>query len=198
MEGAEGNQTGSGGGQGEQPPRRRNRWLPTLVVVALLLAALGIKWHFPSATHFDIQEGLADVLANAESWELISLDVESPTAHLEGIEKGDPMPSELFHWKGVLGRTTIDDPSLRRTLTRAFNRGRGRWMEVHFLCFLPRHAISASLSSGKRVDLLICFQCESYKAYDESGERIEQGDLTQAGKAVFNRIYREQGLELAP
>ena len=172
------------------------------VVLAVLPLGFATWWHFPSATRFNIEDSVADVLEHASTWELLSITGVHPPeleAKLDAIERGDPMPEELFRWHSVLEGAIVDENATRRTLTRAFNRARRGWRGWHVMCFNPRHVIRASLPTGEGVELLICFECQQYKAYPTGSETcIAQGNISDRQREVFDSVYRSFGLKIAP
>lgn len=115
---------------------------------------------------------------------------------LDTLERSEPMPDGLFHWRTVLGRVTVRDDESRRTLTRSFNRARRGWNHWSVLCWSPRHAIRASLPTGESVDLLICFECSKFRAFGASGERLTEGTFRDRSSAAFDRVYRSLGMEV--
>ncbi|MFT5734350.1 MAG: hypothetical protein ACJA2W_001232 [Planctomycetota bacterium] len=184
-----------GRGASNAPGRGRRR-LRQLIALAVLVGAFVAWWHFPSATTLSLESNAAEVFESASSWELIS----TAATHKDIPNPGpdDPMPPELFHWREILGRVTVEDAGTRRMLTRAFNRGRRGPHNAHMLCFNPRHAIRAALPGGEQMDLLICFECLNYRVYDGDGVTIEIGSIHDSPAATFNRVYRGLGLEIAP
>ena len=155
--------------------------LRILIVAALLIGLFSAWWHFPSATRLIADESIASAFAEAETWEVLSLEP----------WKGD------FYGHRVLDRTTIGDEEVKRSLVRAFNRSTRGWHNALMMCFNPRHVLSATDSGGRRVDLLICFECLSYKALENGKAKLPGGQIRGTLAAEFNRIYGELGLKVA-
>lgn len=107
---------------------------------------------------------------------------------------GDELPSDVvFHGYPELGSTELTDPATITDLLDSLRAGIEGNDDTVAACFNPRHGLTAELD-GRRVDLLICFECLQIQIHDETGENVEDALTTEAPAAVFNRVFAEAGI----
>jgi hypothetical protein len=124
-------------------------------------------------------------LRSAEKLELVSLDPIGPKTKEPGL---------LYRWR-VLGRATVSAPEVRDKVLDALADSVTS-DPIGAKCFMPRHAISASVE-GHTYDVLVCFEC--HYAYWYVDQKKTQTDyIDDDGLDVFDREYRRAGLTIAP
>jgi hypothetical protein len=128
---------------------------------------------------------IAEALAKAERFEVLSLDIE---------RLNDPPPG-AFHGYKVLGKATVKDDAVRKQVIGALEKAVADG-ESPRKCFWPRHGIRATRGE-KTVDLVICFQCAQMYVY--------QGDKAPAilypsrsPEPVLDKVLKDAGVPLAP
>jgi len=139
----------------------------------------------PGDAKNDLPPEVRSVLDRAESVELLSLD------------PGDADPGAddkaLFHGYRILGRTPLKEDT-RRTVLSALDKGIQESDGKVARCFNPRHGIRAT-REGKTVDLVICFECLSMRAYFE-GRQTAGALTTRSPQPTFDRTLRAAGVPL--
>jgi len=113
-----------------------------------------------------------------------------------------PLPLERgptgFHEHPILGSTTLTGDAANR-LVAALEEGASEPTFGPAACFLPRHGLRVE-AGRSRVDLVICFQCNSARVYVE-------GDVQEAAansyylpghspQAALNKILTDAGVPL--
>lgn len=129
-----------------------------------------------------LPEKVAEVLAKAETWELISLDPRfKENGKLHGFDE--------------LGRTTVKDAETRKTLRAALEKGLAEESQPS-KCFDPRHAIRATFD-GRTVEVLICFSCHHVYIY-EPGKANAIARLTTSAspQAAFDQVLKDAKVPL--
>ena len=91
---------------------------------------------------------------------------------------------DKFQGCPILKRVAITDASLKSQLLEGLYYGIGS-SPASSACFSPRHGIRA-VHGVRRVELVICFQCNNYRGVADSG-RI-YGSISKAPEELFNRI----------
>ncbi len=131
-----------------------------------------------------IPAGAKAILDKAESFELLSLDLQTP----------DDDPKGTFHGWKVLGKKVIDKAEVRKSLVLAFEKGVAEYKEIGKKCFLPRHGIRVK-HAGKVADFVLCFECNNVRVYVDGRE--EPAFLVSDSPAkMFNDILKEAGVKL--
>lgn len=122
---------------------------------------------------------------------------------------------ETFHGNAVLGKVALNASEKRRTLESFYDalvrqeamlRKKPGIAMVKVSCFDPRHGIRAiDTSTGKRVDIEICFSCGNAYLHrgvqDTDGRNDMTTDFDAFGAAsykYFGVLFRKHGLPLAP
>jgi hypothetical protein len=101
---------------------------------------------------------------------------------------------EYFHDHRVLGRTEIKEPKRKGELLAALYRGVEDPRASPAACFNPRHGIIA-VAGTNRVELLICFECDSGAEFSDSGQRWFL--IGKQPQELFSRTLTEAGVPLA-
>lgn len=163
--------------------KRKNRlrkWRRRSAILAVLgLLAVGAFYVFRG-----IPSDAAEVLRNADSFELLSIDPE------RGRDDDD------FRGFKVLGRTSVTDPATRERLYQSLQFG-ARWnLPLPAMCFNPRHGIRAT-AGGKTVDLVICFECKQVNVW-HGDSLVTTFMVGQSPAPEFDQVLRDAGLPLAP
>jgi hypothetical protein len=150
-----------------------------LVLAFLIPLAAGSRAKAENKIPDDIQT----ILEKADKFELISLDPE----HLKD------KPADGFHGWKVLGRTTVKDADVRKTLLAAFEKGVEENKGEVARCFDPRHGIRATYGD-KTVELVICFECFQVKAF---GDGDLKGFLvTGSPQPAFDKVLTDAKVPL--
>jgi hypothetical protein len=101
------------------------------------------------------------------------------------------MGGDVFQNYAVLGKLEIDDPEQRAEIVAALQNAVVWHDGMVASCFQPRHAIAAQ-ENGKKIEVVICFECRSYKL------DAEDGLISRRAEPLFNRILRDAGIPIAP
>ena len=142
----------------------------------------------------DIQFGqempsdLAEVLMQAEELELFALNPDWPTEET----RNDP---NAFHGYLVRGQATLTDREQRLGLLASFAQGDQENDSIVAACFNPRHGLRAR-HGDKVCDIVICFECLSYKLHDQDGQR-DGGLISRDPQPHFDQVYTGLGLSIA-
>ncbi len=168
-----------------------------IIIVAVFVVAVAIAvWRKPARPELRVgfypEENIIDsetqrVLDDAEHFTLLSIDPTHPAFQ----SKAAP-PKETFHDYQVLGKTEIRTAEERRELLAALYEGIREADGVLVECFNPRHGISAQLGR-LNVDLLICFECKSLKAFTYAANG-ETHFIARSPQVIFNRAVEKAGL----
>lgn len=136
----------------------------------------------------EIPAGFASVFLHADEIELIAIDPDWPTKE----SLADP---KNLHGYNIRGRAKLADRQKRLELLAEFSRGAMENDGVVAACFNPRHVLRAQ-HEGRTCDIIICFECLSFKMVDESGH-VANGDIAESPAPYFNRVFAEAGLSVA-
>lgn len=158
---------------------------PTLAPFALALAAAC------AAPEPPVESPLWSVLGEADSWTILRIDP-SPMDLYE-VDGEAPPSDAAFHGYPELARTELADPDALRELLTGLEAGIAGNDSMVAACFNPRHGVIAE-SGGRRIDLLICFECLQIQVFDGEGENVEDALTTEAPAAVFNRVFTAAGI----
>lgn len=145
----------------------------TILAIALLLASSG-------CSNQRLPDSTVVVLEQADQFELLALD---------------PVPTKsdhAFHGYAVLGAAKISQTDTRRRLISALRQSMRKRDWVVATCFNPRHGIRAT-RNGKQIDLVICFECLSFRLY---GDREETFLITNTPKTLFDEVLKNSGVSL--
>ncbi|HKA06571.1 MAG TPA: hypothetical protein VKD71_04890 [Gemmataceae bacterium] len=133
-----------------------------------------------------ISDDLKTILEKADKFELLSLNPE----YLK--EK----PADGFHGWGVLGRTTVKDADVQKTLLAALEKGVEENKGEVARCFNPRHGIRVT-HGDKTADFVICFECYQVKAF--VGEEGKKDFLvTRSPQPAFDKVLTDAKVPLPP
>jgi len=127
--------------------------------------ALQLVWAVSGVRRVDFEDnrwpGMRRILETGEHFGLFSLAPGGGHSATEGHWG-------KFHDFVVLGKAEIRDPEERMKLLDALYRSKWPGGAPAAHCFDPRHGISAKLGDDT-VDLVICFECHTIKAYGKNG-----------------------------
>lgn len=141
----------------------------------------------------DFGDELADthreVLFNATELELVAVDPAWPTP--ESV--ADPA---TLHGYTVRGRAATSEREVRLELLEALGAAARENDGMVAACFNPRHALIAH-HDGRTAELIICFECLTFQVWD-GAERVETVDISDTPRGLFDRIFEEHGLSIAP
>ena len=130
------------------------------------------------------------ILENADYMELLSIDPGNR-------ELDEPPPKgDYYGWK-VLGKTAIEDSGTQKSIVSAVERGIVEAEGTGAACFWPRHAIHATYD-GKKVDILICFECHQVLVYVDGQEKGPFLSTTSSSESVLDKGLTEANVPLAP
>jgi hypothetical protein len=129
------------------------------------------------------------ILEKADQIELLSID----PGH---SERDEPPPKGDYHGWKVLGKTTIQDPDIRKSVISAVERGLAEEGDPK-KCFDPRHAIHAS-HKEKTVDILICFHCSQVQVYLDGNSEGPFLGTSSSPEAVLDKVLTQANVPLAP
>jgi hypothetical protein len=119
------------------------------------------------------------ILEKATEFELYSLEPDK--------EKGG--------WN-VLGKTTVKDAKLRKELLAALEKSIAEPGEGGHKCFWPRHQIRAT-HEGKKVDLVICFECQWVYVYLDGKEKEpDRIEMDGGAQPLFDKVLSDAGVPL--
>ena len=94
------------------------------------------------------------------------------------LDRDKPTDKEFLYHFPVLGRVSITDP------------------EGH-LCFFPRHVLRV-VKGGRTIDLVICFQCNSYRVYADGKPASDKSPpVGKSSQDLLNKILADAGVPLA-
>lgn len=103
---------------------------------------------------------------------------------LYGNGRSQPKQKDQFQGCSVLRQASVTEPELRKQLVEEVEFAIGSH-HSGMACFGPRHGIRAE-SNGKRVELLICFECENFRGASSMGSF--GGGISPAVEKLFVRI----------
>ena len=158
-----------------------------------LLAACGSpdSGEGPLAVDFgdELGDATREVLFHAPELELVAVDPAWPTPE----STADPATLNGFT---VRGRATTGDREVRLELLEALGAAARENDGMAAACFNPRHALVAH-HDGRTAELIICFECLTFQVWD-GAERVETVDISDTPRGLFDRIFEEHGLSIAP
>ncbi|MCW1925204.1 hypothetical protein OKA05_21775 [Luteolibacter arcticus] len=179
------------------------------IILRLLLC---LSFLTPLRAEFELKTWIEDLEKTAAQMEEMAADdgtieilslypsqLSKPPAG-EGEKDAKEAPPK-FHRYPILGRAKVTDAIARKELLtelaksiRASIRKDGA-VEA-FLCFNPRHGIIYT-KGDKKLELLICFECESVHSYDGKQERpvATFSVKSSIGPDVFNAFLDKNRVE---
>lgn len=139
----------------EETPPAAPRWTLALPLLLILVGLIGAPLWIVSylREQRQVPEEVELALRGADTFELLSLD---------GYERKPT--AEEFHGIPVVGKVSIDDPTIRKELVDRFFFGVTENPGAVAACFHPRHGLRVT-HQGRQLDLVICFECLAVKAY---------------------------------
>lgn len=154
---------------------------------------------------------LRDLLLHATTFEIVAIHPGywDPPCQAPGETRCTSDGTELLWLHRVLGRARVEAPEQRSELVALIDEAIGDGDDSSAAaCFDPRHAVTVT-RDGRRVDILICFECQSLSVHDEAEstpnvgtkDDMYSGASFPIGRSVrsrMNEIYRDHGLTLAP
>jgi hypothetical protein len=171
---------------------------------ALFVAPIDLSIHFRSAFEGagvplepayvnKLRENVLKVLTEAETLTVFSLEP-APTEAEAAASK------EKFHRYVVLGKTKLDGAVAKKPVLDALLQGIAEHNGVVANCFIPRHGLRAE-SGGKRVDLVICFQCFSIRIFenaeDAEGQETRVVYVSGTPQEAFDKVLKAAKVPLA-
>jgi hypothetical protein len=145
----------------------------TILAIALLLGTSG-------CSNQKLPDSTVAVLEQADQFELLALN---------------PVPTKsdrAFHGYAVLGAARISQTDTRRRLISALRQSMRESHGTLAACFNPRHGIRAT-RNGKQADLVICFQCLSFRLYDDSERTFL---ITDTPRTLFDEVLKSSGVSI--
>jgi hypothetical protein len=130
------------------------------------------------------------LLRGAASIELLALD----PLHLPAGATG-----EQLHGYAITGHATLNDTDKCQQIANLILRGIRESEGMSAACFNPRHGLRIE-HEGKRLELVICFECLSLKAHGNTlGAGIEQTSVltSQSMEPEVTRIFTAAELTIA-
>lgn len=97
-----------------------------------------------------------------------------------------PIEQNKFQGCDILRRAEITDPQLRKQLLEGMFYAIGS-SGLGAACSSPRHGVRAEYP-GKRIEMLICFQCENFRGASNFGNF--GGGFSRAPQELFEQILR--------
>jgi hypothetical protein len=166
--------------------RHRRLFLLSCLLSGLAVVAAVFVWRwFNPRLPAEVMSGLHGV----KSWTLYSIDAERTLyTSRESWEH-----EELFHDFVVIGKMPLDDPQTAIAGVEDINQAGCRdWTKCELL---PRHALSGVMASGKRLDLLICYQCGQVLFYIDD---VLKGAFFFRGPRpdTWNKLLTARGIRL--
>lgn len=150
-------------------------------------------------------------MKNATTFVLYSID---PGPRIGPVGESTKV-RETFHGNEILGKVELNRLERQRALEsfydalvrqEAFRRKNPGTAIVKVSCFDPRHGIRAvDVTTGKRVDIEICFSCGNAYIHRGMQGADERNDVTMdfdafgaASYKYFDALFRRYGVPLAP
>lgn len=99
--------------------------------------------------------------------------------------KMEPIEPNKFLGCGYTKKVVVTDPSLKRQILEGFYYGVST-SSLGAACFAPKYGLRA-MSKGKRVELIICFQCENFRGVSTSGNL--GGGISKIPKELFEQVF---------
>ncbi|HZV33755.1 MAG TPA: hypothetical protein VFB72_04195 [Verrucomicrobiae bacterium] len=160
-----------------------------------MLTFLAIGADFKNKERRSVRETVEAISAEKARFILYSLDPERRQSRNEG-----EVSTNYFHRFSILGKTEISSgPEKRELLTalaRAIRERENPGVAIAAMdCFNPRHGIR-TIEDAKTNDFVICFECESLRAYAPDGN--SNAAITESQEPVFDRYLKEYHLPKAP
>jgi hypothetical protein len=106
-------------------------------------------------------------------------------------------PEDGFHGWRVLGKTAISSSTEREEIVHALDNAiREHGQDSNIMCFNPRHGIRIR-AVDRRLDLVICFECEKFYSYREGAEDREAVvHLKRSAQPVLDEVLRRADVPL--
>jgi hypothetical protein len=164
--------------------------LQSILAFALLIGSSG----YPSR-NAEISKTQTDTVQDGSRRQQLS---DATVALLEQADQFEllvlsPKPiraENAFHGYKVLGAAKIAQPDTRRRLISALMQSMRESDGTVAQCFNPRHGIRAT-RHGKRADLVICFECLSFRLYGDSQGAFE---ITHTPEVLFEEVLKKNGI----
>jgi hypothetical protein len=114
------------------------------------------------------------------------------------LDRDKPTDKEFLYHFPVLGRVSITDPELRRRVVAAVKHDLDDSSDPEgHLCFFPRHVLRV-VKGGRTIDLVICFQCNSYRVYADGKPASDKSPpVGKSSQDLLNKILADAGVPLA-
>lgn len=164
----------------------RTRQPTQFILIASALASLLMGGCRPSQPENDVPPFILQTLQGKGSYELLSLDPLHRTSTSQ--------PADSFYGFHILGRTTVTDPQTRQELNEALCRGAKESSSWFAGCFIPRHGVHV-VSGGQTVDLVICFECLTVRAYNGGGQ-YNEFRISDSPQPTFDEVLTAAGVPL--
>lgn len=137
----------------------------------------------------ELSPAFRTILCSTDALELVAVDPDWPTP----ASMADPA---TLHGYTVRGRATVTDRAERLELLQALAAAARENDGMVAACFNPRHALIAH-HQGRTAELIICFECLTFQVWD-GAEHVETVDLSATPRPLFDHIFEDHGLSIAP
>jgi len=133
----------------------------------------------------------AEIPDHPDSITLFSID---GTENWKGKTTG-----ETLYGCPVIGSVEVTDPDQRREVIAAVKSAIRNPPEQRLGCWMPRHVLRVT-AKGKRIDVVICFECHSYRSYHAETEsaRAGGGQIAPEAESLLNGILAKAGVPVVP
>jgi hypothetical protein len=155
----------------------------SIVVVLVLILGILMIWR---QERNKVPPVVRSILEEAEHVELISLDPNS----LGKLKDG------YYGWK-VVGKLAIENAETRQSVISAVERSISQGAP-RAACFVPRHAIHARTNDGRKLDLLICFQCNRVEVYVNNERQGPDLPTSGSSEPILDKVLTDANVPLGP
>lgn len=159
-----------------------------LIVVAAIAAGFGVTLIGLRWFHHGLPAEVREALHSAQSWTLISIEPGNRDPRPEDLARKD-----FLHGYKVLGRLPLKDA--KPVIEEMDRIDRGKMDNTSSMCFYPRHALEGRMRDGRKLELLICYECGNLKVYVD-GEMTELFAFRSISPDPLNNLLKENGIPL--
>lgn len=152
---------------------------------AILIALIGLG--LPGCKRTALPGEMSQALREGTEFELISLDP---------MDNKDSTAPDRLNTFLILGRTTMVDKETRDALVRSIEHSTLPRTVFLACIFEPRHVVRVK-HKGESFDFLICFACGELNV-NKGGKRAGEFLFDRKDKNLFNKVFADAGLKLAP
>lgn len=147
----------------------------------------------PSRVKSDLGDDVVRVLLNAEPLELVSVHPSPKTRDAAEYAKLGIDGNALIYDYAILGKHAMT-PMEKGAILGAFFKGMDADEGTRAACFNPRHALVGEFG-GKRVEVLICFECLSFNLYVDGKLITAKLGATRSPEKAFNDMLDKHGVK---